>query len=381
MAPPVELRYLLYLTIICYPINRRPETIPPMKFATFLMSILILAGAINAADLPGVILKEVVFEDPPFKQCHASTIAEGKNGLVVAWFAGTREKNPDVGIWVSRKVGGKWTPPVEIDEGIVKVGNRSEIDYAAWNPVLFQRPGGELILFYKIGLNPREWWGVYKKSLDGGKTWSDRIKLPKNIFGPVKNKPILLKDGTLLSGSSTEDRGWRIHFESTKDWGRTWSRTGAINDGVAVGAIQPSILKLKNGSLMALGRSRQKLIWQAVSADNGKTWSELRLLDLPNPNAGTDALTTRAGKHVLVYNHTIKGRSPLNVAVSENGMNWNAAAVLESSPGEYSYPAVIQTADGKIHVTYTWKRTNIAHVVLDLAKLPTRSIVQGAWPR
>ena len=352
-----------------------------MKYVTALASLFIVIGSLSAADQAGVLLKEHVFKGPPFKQCHASTIAESKNGLVVAWFAGTREKNPDVGIWVSRKVAGRWTPPVEVDKGIVKIGNQSEIDYATWNPVLFQRPGGELILFYKVGLNPREWWGVYKKSMDGGRTWSDRIKLPKNVFGPVKNKPELLKDGTLLCASSTEDKGWRVHFEWTKDWGRTWDRTGAINDGVAVGAIQPSILKMKNGSLMAVGRSRQKLIWQCVSSDNGKTWSSMRLLDLPNPNSGIDAVTTRTGKHVLVYNHTIRGRSPLNVAVSDNGMNWNAAAVLENTPGEYSYPAVIQTADGKIHITYTWKRENIAHVVLDLSKLPTRSIIQGSWPR
>lgn len=352
-----------------------------MKFATVLLSILFAVGPITAAEQSGVVLKEKIFTDPPFKQCHASTIAEGKNGLVVAWFAGTREKNPDVAIWVSRKVAGKWTPPAEVDKGIIKIGKTAGIEHATWNPVLFQRPGGELILFYKIGLNPREWWGVYKKSQDGGKTWSDRIKLPKNIFGPIKNKPIVLKDGTLLCPSSTEDRGWRVHFESTKDWGRSWTRTRAINDDTIVSAIQPAILQLENGSLMAIGRSKQKLIWQAWSADQGKSWSNMRLLDLPNPNSGIDAVTTRKGKHVLVYNHTIKGRSPLNVAVSDNGMNWNAAAVLENSPGEYSYPAVIQTADGKIHITYTWKRTDIAHVVLDLAKLPTKSIIQGAWPR
>lgn len=340
------------------------------------LTTLLASIGIAAAQQPGIVKTEFIFEQAPFKQCHASTIAEGKHGLVAAWFAGTREKNPDVGIWVSRHVDGKWTAAVEIDQGIVK-----DVDYACWNPVLFQQPEGDLMLFYKIGLNPREWWGVYRSSKDGGKTWSDRVDLPKGIFGPVKNKPVLLKDGTLLCPTSTEDKGWRVHFESTKDFGKSWKRTPAINDGVAVGAIQPSVLTMKDGSLMALGRSQQRLIWQSVSTDQGKTWSDLRLIDLPNPNSGIDAATLENGQHVLVYNHTGRGRSPLNVAVSPNGHNWNAVAVLESKPGEYSYPAVIQTADGLVHITYTWKRTHVKHVVLDLAKLPARSIVRGAWPR
>jgi predicted neuraminidase len=352
-----------------------------MKRTALLLSLLTVATATMNAAQPGIILKDAIFGGTPFGGCHASTIAESTEGLVAAWFAGTREKNPDVSIWVARKSGTKWSQPVEVDQGFAPNAAGAEVDQAAWNPVLFQQPGGDLMLFYKIGLNPREWWGAYKTSSDGGKTWSERIKLPKNIFGPIKNKPVLLPDGTLLSGSSTEDKGWRVHFESTKDWGETWQRTRPINNGVTVGAIQPSILQMKDGSLMALGRSQQKLIWTSTSRDSGKTWSEMRLLDLPNPNAGTDALTTKSSQHVLVYNHTPRGRTPLNVAVSHNGLNWNAAAVLENAPGEYSYPAVIQTADGLIHITYTWRRKQIVHAVLDLAKLPTQQILQGVWPR
>ena len=352
---------------------------PDMKRSLLLFSLLIVASLPAAS--PGVVVREHVFDRALFAECHASTIAEGTDGLVVVWFAGTREKNPDVGIWVSRKVEGKWTKPVEIDKGIAAGDDGTKEDFAAWNPVLFQRPGGDLYLFYKLGLNPREWWGVYKTSSDGGKTWSDRKDLPKNIFGPIKNKPVLLKDGTLLAGSSTEDKGWRVHFEWTKDWGKTWKRTKAINDGKIVGAIQPALLTFGDDSVMALGRSQQRQIWQSLSKDNGETWSELRLLDLPNPNSGIDAVTTKKGQHVLVYNHTPRGRNPLNVAVSQDGVMWEAAAVLESQAGEYSYPAVIQTKDGLIHITYTWLRKRVNHVVLDLEKLPRKLILQGKWPR
>jgi predicted neuraminidase len=86
------------------------------------------------------------------------------------------------------------------------------------------------------------------------------------------------------------------------------------------------------------------------------------------------------GRHLLVYNHTARGRSPLNIAVSSNGRDWQAAAVLESQPGEYSYPAVIQTSDQLVHVTYTWKRQRIKHVVLDPKQLKSVPIVDSKWP-
>ena len=95
---------------------------------------------------------------------------------------------------------------------------------------------------------------------------------------------------------------------------------------------------------------------------------------LPNPNSGIDAVTLRDGRQLVVYNHTTKGRSPLNVALSEDGRQWQAALVLENEPGEYSYPAVIQTKDGLVHITYTWKRVQVKHVVVDPAQLQLRQI-------
>ena len=108
----------------------------------------------------------------------------------------------------------------------------------------------------------------------------------------------------------------------------------------------------------------------------------MTLTSLPNPNAGTDAVTLKDGRYVLVYNHTAKGRSPLNVAVSSDGQAWQAALVLEDEPGqEFSYPAVIQSRDGQVHITYTWKRQRVKHAVLDPAKLELRAMPGGAWPK
>jgi predicted neuraminidase len=304
-----------------------------------------------------------IYETAPYPSCHASTIEETPSGLVAAWFGGKHEKNPDVGIWFSQYVNGKWDTPVEVANGVQGDGRR----YPLWNPVLFQVPGKELILFYKEGPAPDAWWGMLKRSFDGGKTWSAAEKLPKDMYGPVKNKAVLLKDGTLLCPSSSEDNDWRLHMEFTRDGGKTWSRTGPLNDGVTTSAIQPSILFLPDGRLQLVCRSENGFILQAFSSDLGRTWTALEPSTLVNPNSGIDAVTLKDGRHVIVYNPVKKGRSPISVAISSDGKTWKDIATLENEPGEeFSYPAVIQTKDGKVHITYTWKRKKIKHVILSL---------------
>ena len=321
----------------------------------------------RAAD-PAIVISEFIFETAPFPSCHASTIVEAKDGFVAAWFGGTAEKKSDVGIWSARLVDGKWTAPVEVANGVQANGTR----HPCWNPVLFQPKEGPLLLFYKVGPNPDRWWGMLRTSTDDGRTWSDARRLPDGILGPIKNKPVQLANGDILSPSSTEDGGWRVHFERSSDGGKTWSATTAVNDGREIGAIQPSILFHKDGRLEAVGRTEQERIFQTWSADQGRTWGKMTLLDLPNPNSGIDAVTLADGRFLLVYNHTPKGRSPLNIAISHDGTRWQSALVLESDAGEFSYPAVIQSRDGLVHITYTWKRQRVKHVVMDPGKLAER---------
>ena len=317
-------------------------------------------------------------EGRPTPQCHASTIVETPSGFVAAWFGGTREKNPDVGIWVSRQVNGEWSTPVEVVNG----SENEDQDYACWNPVLFQPKKGPLMLFYKVGLNPRDWWGALITSDDDGKTWSKSRRLGtddslpeanRNLLGPVKNKPIQLNDGTILCPTSTENDGWKIHFEVTRDLGKTWKVIGPI-DG-KFNAIQPSILTYSDGRLQVLCRTKESVVAESWSNDRGKTWSPLQATELPNPNSGTDAVTLSDGRQLLVYNHTLrKGPFPshrkmINVAISEDGKSWKPVLTLEKSEGEFSYPAIIQAKDGKVHITYTWMRQSVKHIVLDPEKL------------
>ncbi|MEX0939578.1 MAG: sialidase family protein [Pirellulales bacterium] len=323
----------------------------------------------SLSDQPGLISSQFIYEEAPFPQCHASTIAETPQGLVAAWFGGTHEKHSDVGIWVSRHVDGQWTAPVEVANGVQHADNR----HPCWNPVLYYMPDDRLHLFYKVGPSPSDWWGMLTTSRDGER-WSWPRRLPEDILGPVKNKPVLLEDGTLVCPSSTEHDGWRVHFELTDDVRGTWKRIGPVNDGAEFGAIQPTILQHGGGKLQALCRSQQGRITQTWSEDGGQTWGPMTATDLPNPNAGIDAVTLADRRHLLVYNHTLRGRSPLNVAISTDGRQWQSALVLENEPGEYSYPAVIQADDGRVHVTYTWKRRRIKHAVIDPERLEPREL-------
>jgi predicted neuraminidase len=298
---------------------------------------------------------------------------------VAAWFAGTHERHTDVGIRVARHDGTRWLASVEVADG----SEGQDRDFPCWNPVLFQPKTGPLMLFYKVGPTPRDWWGMLVTSADEGQTWSRPRRLGQsaklgsnpNLIGPVKNKPIQLPDGSILCPSSTEHEGWRVHFEKTGDLGQTWQVIGPINDGREFGVIQPSILTYATGRMQVLCRSRQGVLVQSWSDDQGKTWGPLTATPLPNPNAGTDAVTLRDGRQLLVYNHTLRrgefpsDRNMLNVALSRDGRYWMPVLTLERSRGEYSYPAVIQASDGRVHITYTYLRKSVKHVILDPARI------------
>ncbi|MGI9455164.1 MAG: sialidase family protein [Aeoliella sp.] len=317
----------------------------------------------------------------PTPRCHASTIVETRSGLVAAWFGGTDEGDSDVGIWVSRQEGQKWLPPLEVADG----SEGSDVDFPCWNPVLFRPTAGPLLLFYKVGPSPSEWWGMLVTSQDGGRTWSAPRKLGtdrslgvgnSNLIGPVKNKPVQLADGAIICPSSTEHRDWRIHFELTKDSGITWEVVGPISDASNFDAIQPTLLRHGDRGMQVLCRTKQGVIAQSWSRDGGKTWSKLAATELPNPDAGADAVTLEDGRQLLVYNHAVKtkdqnGRQMLNVAISHDGESWQPVLTLENEGNSagYSYPAVIQASNEKVHITYTWRRLAIKHVVLDPAAL------------
>ena len=308
--------------------------------------------------------REFIYESAPFPSCHASTLVQLGNGdILAAWFGGTEEGNKDVGIWISRRAANRWSAPQEVATG---VDARMEKRFPCWNPVLFRPKEGPVLLFYKVGPSPSRWWGMLISSGDDGKTWSPPRRLPEGILGPIKNKPVQLADGSLLCPSSSEHEGWRVHVERTPDLGVTWTKSEPLNDRKDFYAIQPTVLVHSPRKLQLLCRSKAGRITECWSEDGGQTWGRMKATSLLNPSSGIDGVTLQDGRHLLVYNPVPRGRTPLVVGVSRDGQQWQNVATLEDQPGEYSYPAIIQAADGQVHITYTWKRERIRHVTLSL---------------
>jgi alpha-L-fucosidase len=318
---------------------------------------------------------EFIYKAPPFASCHASTIVEvTPNKFLAAAFGGTREGDKDVCIWLSTKENDDWGIPVKIADGIFNENLR----FPCWNPVLFKAKEGKLFLFYKVGPNPYTWWGMVRTSTNDGKSWTSPESLPEGILGPIKNKPVQLANGTILSStssqtilspSSSEIREiCKVYIEKSTDLGKTWQLI-PIDPKTEFNALQPTMLIHPNDKLQLLCRSRNNAIFQAYSENNGNNWGALTKTDLPNPNSGIDAVTLKNGWYLLVYNPTIRGKSgraKLNVAVSKDGIKWSDVVILENEEqGEFSYPAVIQAKDGKVHITYTYNRVNVKHVVLE----------------
>jgi predicted neuraminidase len=305
---------------------------------------------------------EFIAQSMPTPSCHASTIVEVRPGeFLTAWFGGKAEGNADVAIWGARRKDGKWETPAVLVR---------EPNIATWNPVLFRTADRVLRLYYKFGPSPREWTAGRLSSRDDGATWSAPEHLPAGIYGPIRAKPLVLPDGLIVSGTSVESyQSWSAWIERSSDNGKTWTRHGPITVPGS-GIIQPVVVPMGGRHLRVYARSQMGKICVADSSDNGITWSEAHPIDLPNPNAGIDVVKLRDGRLVMIYNHTPTGRSPLNLAVSRDGDHWTSFQALETDPGEYSYPAMIQGSDGNLHITYTWRRERIRYVEWPLARIP-----------
>ena len=310
-----------------------------------------------------ILTSEFIYETAPFPSCHASTIVETKEGLLAAWFGGTDESNPDVCIYTSSCIKGKWSAPVMAADGI----ENEKLRFACWNPVLFKRDNGDIILYYKVGVNPREWWGMYKISRNQGTTWSEAYKIPDHLLGPIKNKPSKLKSGTILYPTSIETKqGWSVYMEHSDQDLSHWEKTAIDNNGLD--AIQPTILFHKEKKIQILCRSKEKKIVESWSSDQGKTWTPLQMTNLPNNNSGIDAVTLSSGNHLLICNPIEKGRNRLALFDSQDGKEWSELIVLEDQPkGEFSYPAIVQGEDGTVHITYTWNRLKIKYIHLNIS--------------
>ena len=311
--------------------------------------------------------KEYIFPaDSETKSCHASTVLPLADGSVLAaWFGGKHEKDKTVEIYTSvRSPAGEWSAPLCISE---------HNDIPHWNPVLYQRENGTVVLFYKYGCEISDWITKYVESADGGRTWSDPAELvPGDISGgrgPVKNKCLKTSGGMLIAPASTEkNRLWLPFMDLSSDDGVTWCKTALFERpkyrGANVHLIQPSLWEDAAGGVHCFLRSDKGAVYRSDSADGGRTWRKPYRTRIPNNNSGLDCCTDAAGRLWLVYNPVAENwgvRYPLTLACMDTaGRNLKDMFVLEPGPGEFSYPAIVRR-DNALHITYTCKRKQIVY--------------------
>lgn len=336
------------------------------RIVSILLGLGLLAGCAGRRDLEAVgveVLSEgFIYEAAEFPSCHASTVVETEEGLLAAWFGGSYESHPDVSIYCASYDGTGWRAPRLAADGVVS----DELRYPCWNPVLFRLAGGGIALFYKVGPNPREWWGEYILSADEGRTWGPRTALPEGVLGPIKNKPLAMPDGCIIYPTSVEYTPdcWRVFIESSGKDLSDWKTTEIDNNGF--NAIQPTLFFHKR-NLEMLCRTQEGVVARASSADFGRTWTPLQATDIPNNNSGIDGVVMKDGLRLLVCNPLQQGRNKLTLIGSYDGITWKTIYTLEDQPsGEFSYPAIISRKDGTLDITYTYNRVRIKHIHLSL---------------
>lgn len=319
-----------------------------------------------------IVKSEFIFGDErPFPQCHASTIEKLGNGeYILAWFAGSHEKNDDVAIWTAKGKPGAWTAPKKL----AKVRNDPH-----WNPVLFSAPDGRLVLYFKVGKEIDDWETWVIESLDKGETWSAPTELvagDRGGRGPVRNHILVLSDGTWLAPASVEkNRVWNAFVDISTDAGKSWQRTDTLaldrHLVLGEGVIQPALWESEPGHIHMLLRSSTGKIARADSKDFGRIWSPVYLTDLPNNNSGIDLVKMPSGVIALVYN-PVSGnwgkRYPMQLALSwDNGATWPIQQEIEAGSGEdeFSYPSIIED-EGDLVFCYTWNRQRIRFVKVKL---------------
>lgn len=325
-----------------------------LGFLTFQLSLLA-----HAESTFKIIKQELIFPLGLIKESHASTIAEMSNGtILVSWFGGTKEGDDDVKIWQSSMTESGWSKP-----RVVAYGSKDGKPLPTWNPVLFNIHN-KTYLFYKVGKTPSTWEGKYITSTNNGLSWSKTQALPNGIYGPIKNKPILSGKNVLFPSSEENDKGWFVHIEKTSNM-KNFNKI-EVSKPTGTSAIQPTLLKFRDNEIKMYTRSDQGVLMESQSSDSGHSWTTLRKSMIPSTNSGVDGIVLRDGTGLIVHNPG-KDRSILSISRSnDNGKTWGNVLTLESQEGkEFSYPAIIQSSNGKIHITYTYNRESIKHITLE----------------
>ncbi len=302
-----------------------------------------------------------------FPRCHCSVIQELNNGdLLVGYYAGEDEARPDAA-WVLARRG----PGASGFDDLSIVADTP--GKPEGNGILFENGGGELLLIYGTmhgnlsgQPGPDVRWTTcdlkIKRSCDHGHTWSAEVIIAPDLGHVPRCKPIRLQNGEIIFGTEYKDGYSR--FWISADEGRTWHMTGPVI-GERTG--QPSLIERSDGTSLAFLRPMgdEPRIFLSRSTDNGRTWTSTETTPFMCPHAALDTVRLADGRIVMAWNSDPERRNPLSLALSEDeGETWPYVRHLVTGEGQFHYPAIMQSRDGLLHVTFTNNRRTIDHIVL-----------------
>jgi hypothetical protein len=223
----------------------------------------------------------------------------------------------------------------------------------------------------------------YVTSSDDGKTWSKGQTLVWKLGNLPRNPPIKVGDHQMLVPLFT-DFWYEANMVGSYTARLTYSNGKILEKKIArvddYDAIQPTVVKLPDGRILLLARDKSdRFIRRSYSTDNGSSWANATITDLPNPGSAISAIfIDEIGAVLLAYNHSRAGRNPLSLAVStDGGLTFRRITNLESKPGDmkasYSYPTILRTKDKVIHLLWSHdKRATLKHIRFDLQWLKDR---------
>lgn len=311
---------------------------------------------------------------------HASTLTILPDGkLMAAWYAGSREGAKDVAIFTSILKKSGWSEPVKLVTRETVAGAVLAQVRKIGNPVLFTVNNKVWLWFVSVGIGGWAGSQINLMQSDDGEKWTKPRRLVTspffNISTLVRTRPVFLENNEIGLPISQESFVKFSEFLRLNADGKILMKSRMPNPST----LQPAVLVENQKAAHAFLRDHDEnglhRVRHAKTGDGGTSWQALPPTDIPNINNSLAVLKLPSGAWLLVGNDN--HRDILSAWVSNDfGKTWHFRRIIEKGDGEYSYPFLLMDSDGRIHLSYTWRRQTIRHMVFSEAWLMGEDFLQ-----
>lgn len=292
--------------------------------------------------------------------------------------------------------GESWIPEISVPF----LSPQGDLRYVVWACPLSSFRMSESTLVLQAASGGASFKSLPALKSEGGKVWARDIPFSRTFAIEIDaeykaSAPALFREerGLVFMGAARRLASGRqiipYHTETREEWFRT---RFLVSDGsqegwesradlyCAPGCLEPVIAEVEAGKILCLMRrgGYDGHIWYALSQDDGETFSEPQPTNLRNPHAGIDVgVSKTSGRLLIVYNDSYRVRTPLTVGISADGGKTFRTKDVETTPGSYAYPKLLQDRQGKWHLFYSENYLHIKQVSFDEAWLETGREVIG----